>query len=197
MSGVRRLVLVGLAGAFAVLPLRAQDPVSSFSLSAHGGLINNPAGYDADRVVSYGMGVRFGAGASLQLYERISIRGDMSLTSKSGTDATGGIDESVDLSRRYYGGGVEVLLLTGGGMEPYVHAGGGLVFVDRRGETTNSYAYDVTEFTGVVGAGVRFPLASGGFVFADVTSWTYQNHVLDEAHMDASFSVGFGYRWGG
>ncbi len=197
MSGVRRLVLAVLAGAFAVLPANAQEPVSSFSLSAHGGLINNPAGYDADRSVSFGMGVRFGAGATLQLYERISIRGDVSLTSKSGTDNTGGINEAVDLGRQYYGGGVEVLLMTGGNMEPYVFGGGGLVVVDRQGETTNSYAYDVTEFTGVFGAGVRILLESNAFVFADVTSWTYQNHVVDQSQMDASFSVGFGYRWGG
>ncbi len=197
MSGVRRLVLAVLAVAFAAQPADAQEPVSSFSLSAHGGLINNPAGYDADRAVSYGMGVRFGAGAALQLYERISIRGDVSLTSKSGTDNTGGINESVDLGRQYYGGGVEVLLMTGGSMEPYVLAGGGLVVVDRQGQDMNSYAYDVTEFTGVFGAGVRFLLESNAFVFADATTWTYQNHVLDESQLDTSFSVGFGYRWGG
>ena len=197
MSGVRRLVLAVLAGAFAALPANAQEPVSSFSLSAHGGLINNPASYDADRSVSFGMGVRFGAGARLQLYERISIRGDVSLTSKSGTDNTGGINEAVDLGRQYYGGGVEVLLMAGGNMEPYVFGGGGLVVVDRQGATTTSYSYDVTEFTGVFGAGVRFLLESNAFVFADVTSWTYQNHIVDESQMDASFSVGFGYRWGG
>ncbi len=197
MSGVRRLFLAVLAGAFAALPANAQEPVSSFSLSAHGGLINNPASYDADRSVSFGMGVRFGAGARLQLYERISIRGDVSLTSKSGTDNTGGINEAVDLGRQYYGGGVEVLLLAGGNMEPYVFGGGGLVVVDRQGATTTSYSYDVTEFTGVFGAGVRFLLESNAFVFADVTSWTYQNHIVDESQMDASFSVGFGYRWGG
>lgn len=197
MSGVRRLFLAVLAGAFAALPANAQEPVSSFSLSAHGGLINNPASYDADRSVSFGMGVRFGAGARLQLYERISIRGDVSLTSKSGTDNTGGINEAVDLGRQYYGGGVEVLLMAGGNMEPYVFGGGGLVVVDRQGATTTSYSYDVTEFTGVFGAGVRFLLESNAFVFADVTSWTYQNHIVDESQMDASFSVGFGYRWGG
>lgn len=197
MSGVRKLFLAVLAGAFTALPANAQEPVSSFSLSAHGGLINNPASYDADRSVSFGMGVRFGAGARLQLYERISIRGDLSLTSKSGTDNTGGINEAVDLGRQYYGGGVEVLLMAGGNMEPYVFGGGGLVVVDRQGATTTSYSYDVTEFTGVFGAGVRFLLESNAFVFADVTSWTYQNHIVDESQMDASFSVGFGYRWGG
>ena len=197
MSGVRRLVLAVLAGAFAAVPANAQEPVSSFSLGAHGGLINDPAGYDADRIVSYGMGVRFGATANLQLYERISVRGDVSLTSKSGTDTSGGINESVDLGRQFYGAGVEVLLMTGGSMEPYVHAGGGLVIVDRQGQDMNSYAYDVTEFTGVVGGGVRFLLESNAFVFADVTTWTYQNHIVDEANMDTSFSVGFGYRWGG
>ena len=197
MSGVRRLVLAGLTAAFAALPANAQEPVSSFSLAAHGGLINDPAGYDADRAVSYGMGVRFGATANLQLYERISVRADASLTSKSGTDTSGGINESVDLGRQFFGAGVEILLMTGGGMEPYVHAGGGLVVVDRQGRDINSYAYDVTEFAGVVGAGMRFPLESGAFLFADVTGWTYQNHIVDEAQMDASFSVGFGYRWGG
>lgn len=197
MSGSRRLFLAVLVSAAVAVPAHAQEPVSSFSLSAHGGLINSPAGYDADRVVSYGMGIRFGAGAALQLYERISIRGDVSLTSKSGTDTSGGINESVDLGRQFYGAGVEVLLVTGGGMEPYVHAGGGLVLVDRQGQGINSYAYDVTEFTGVLGAGVRFHLESGAFVFADVTSWTYQNHIVDESQVDASFSVGFGYRWGG
>ena len=197
MSAVRRLFFAVLVSAFAALPLKAQEPVSSFSLAAHGGLISNPASYDADRVVSYGMGVRFGAGATLQLYERISIRGDVSLTSKSGTDATGGISESVDLGRQYYGGGVEVLLATGGNMEPYVFGGGGLVVVDRQGQTATSYSYDVTEFTGVFGAGVRLLLESNAFVFVDATSWTYQNHVVDEAQFDTSFSVGFGYRWGG
>lgn len=197
MSGVRRLVLAGLTAAFAALPANAQEPVSSFSLAAHGGLISDPAGYDTDRVVSYGMGVRFGATANLQLYERISVRADASLASKSGTDTSGGIDESVDLGRRFFGAGVEVLLMTGGGVEPYVHAGGGLVLVDRRGQDVNGYAYDVTEFTGVAGAGVRLPLESGAFVFADLTTWTYQNHIVDEANMDTSFSVGFGYRWGG
>ena len=197
MTGVRRLFLAGLAGLLAALPVKAQEPVSSFSLGAHGGLINDPAGYDADRIVSYGMGVRFGATANLQLYERISVRGDVSLTSKSGTDTSGGINESVDLGRQFYGAGVEVLLVTGGNMEPYVHAGGGLVVVDRQGQELNSYAYDVTEFTGVVGGGVRFLLESNAFVFADVTTWTYQNHIVDESNMDTSFSVGFGYRWGG
>ena len=197
MSGVRRLFLAVLVGASVALPVRAQEPVSSFALAAHGGLINDPAGYDADRVVSYGMGMRFGANATLQLYERISIRGDVSLTSKSGTDTSGGINESVDLGRQYYGASVEVLLMTGGNMEPYVLGGGGLVVVDRQGATAQSYSYDVTEFTGVFGAGVRFLLESNAFVFADVTSWTYQNHVVDESNMDASFSVGFGYRWGG
>lgn len=197
MSGVRRLFLAGLAGMLAALPANAQEPVSSFSLGAHGGLINDPAGYDADRIVSYGMGVRFGATANLQLYERISVRGDMSLTSKSGTDTSGGINESVDLGRQFYGAGVEVLLMTGGSMEPYVHAGGGLVVVDGQGQDMNSYAYDVTEFTGVVGGGVRLLLESNAFVFADVTTWTYQNHIVDESNMDTSFSVGFGYRWGG
>ena len=197
MTGVRRLFLAGLAGLLAALPVKAQEPVSSFSLGAHGGLINDPAGYDADRIVSYGMGVRFGATANLQLYERISVRGDVSLTSKSGTDTSGGINESVDLGRQFYGAGVEVLLVTGGSMEPYVHAGGGLVVVDRQGQELNSYAYDVTEFTGVVGGGVRFLLESNAFVFADVTTWTYQNHIVDESNMDTSFSVGFGYRWGG
>lgn len=197
MSGVRRLFLAGLAGMLASLPVNAQEPVSSFSLGAHGGLINDPAGYDADRIVSYGMGVRFGATANLQLYERISVRGDVSLTSKSGTDTSGGINESVDLGRQFYGAGVEVLLMTGGSMEPYVHAGGGLVVVDRQGQELNSYAYDVTEFTGVVGGGVRLLLESNAFVFADVTTWTYQNHIVDESNMDTSFSVGFGYRWGG
>jgi hypothetical protein len=197
MSGVRRLVLAGLTAAFAALPADAQEPVSSFSLGAHGGLINDPAGYDADRIVSYGMGVRFGATANLQLYERISVRGDVSLTSKSGTDTSGGINESVDLGRQFYGAGVEVLLMTGGSMEPYVHAGGGLVVVDRQGQELNSYAYDVTEFTGVVGGGVRLLLESNAFVFADVTTWTYQNHIVDESNLDTSFSVGFGYRWGG
>ena len=197
MSGVRRLFLAGLAGMLAALPVNAQEPVSSFSLGAHGGLINDPAGYDADRSVSYGMGVRFGATANLQLYERISVRGDVSLTSKSGTDTSGGINESVDLGRQFYGAGVEVLLMTGGSMEPYVHAGGGLVVVDRQGQDMNSYAYDVTEFTGVVGGGVRLLLESNAFVFADVTTWTYQNHIVDESNMDTSFSVGFGYRWGG
>lgn len=197
MSGVRRLFLAGLAGLLVALPVNAQEPVSSFSLGAHGGLINDPAGYDTDRSVSYGMGVRFGATANLQLYERISVRGDASLTSKSGTDTSGGINESVDLGRQFFGAGVEVLLMTGGSMEPYVHAGGGLVVVDRQGQELNSYAYDVTEFTGVVGGGVRFLLQSSAFVFADVTTWTYQNHIVDEANMDTSFSVGFGYRWGG
>ena len=197
MSGVRRLFLAGLAGMLAALPVNAQEPVSSFSLGAHGGRINDPAGYDADRIVSYGMGVRFGATANLQLYERISVRGDVSLTSKSGTDTSGGINESVDLGRQFYGAGVEVLLMTGGSMEPYVHAGGGLVVVDRQGQELNSYAYDVTEFTGVVGGGVRLLLESNAFVFADVTTWTYQNHIVDESNMDTSFSVGFGYRWGG
>ena len=197
MSGVRRLFLAGLAGLLVALPVNAQEPVSSFSLGAHGGLINDPAGYDADRIVSYGMGVRFGATANLQLYERISVRGDVSLTSKSGTDTSGGINESVDLGRQFYGAGVEVLLMTGGSMEPYVHAGGGLVVVDRQGQELNSYAYDVTEFTGVVGGGVRLLLESNAFVFADVTTWTYQNHIVDESNMDTSFSVGFGYRWGG
>lgn len=197
MSGVRRLFLAGLAGMLAALPVNAQEPVSSFSLGAHGGVINDPAGYDADRSVSYGMGVRFGATANLQLYERISVRGDVSLTSKSGTDTSGGINESVDLGRQFYGAGVEVLLMTGGSMEPYVHAGGGLVVVDRQGQELNSYAYDVTEFTGVVGGGVRLLLESNAFVFADVTTWTYQNHIVDESNMDTSFSVGFGYRWGG
>lgn len=197
MSGVRRLFLAGLAGMLAALPVNAQEPVSSFSLGAHGGLISDPAGYDADRIVSYGMGVRFGATANLQLYERISVRGDVSLTSKSGTDTSGGINESVDLGRHFYGAGVEVLLMAGGSMEPYIHAGGGLVVVDRQGQELNSYAYDVTEFTGVVGGGVRLLLESSAFVFADVTTWTYQNHIVDESNMDTSFSVGFGYRWGG
>ncbi len=198
MAGVRRLFLAILVSAIAAFPVNAQEAQSSISLSAHGGLINNPADFDAERAVSYGSGVRFGGSITLGLYERISIRGDASYTSKSGTDATGGSSDEVTLDRQYYGGGVEILLATGRQVEPYIHAGGGLVIVDRNGQSElTSYNYDVTEFTGVVGAGVRYVFDSNAFVFVDATSWTYNNAVLDEAQFDSAFSVGFGYRWGG
>ena len=197
MSGSRRLFLAVLVSAAAAAPVHAQEPVSSFSLSGHGGFINDPSGFDADRSVSYGSGVRFGGGATLQLYERISIRADASVTSRSGTDTTGGINESVSLGRQYIGGGVEILLMTGGGIEPYVHGGGGLITVDREGATATSYSYDVTEFTGVFGAGARSVFDSGAFVFVEATSWTYSNHITDEAQTDVSLSVGVGYRMGG
>ena len=197
MSGLRRFFLAVLVSALIALPANAQETVTSFSLSGHGGFINDPSGFDADRSVSYGSGVRFGGGVRLQLYERISIRGDASFTSRSGTDTTGGINESVSLGRQYFGGGVEVLLATGGTVEPYVHGGGGLIIVDRQGATTTSYSYDVTEFTGVLGAGARYVFESNAFVFADATSWIYSNHVTDEAQVDMSVSVGLGYRLGG
>ena len=197
MSGVRRLFLAVVVSAIAALPVSAQEAVNSISLSGHGGLVNSPTDFDADRTVSYDSGVRFGGGLSLQLYERVSIRGDASFTFGSGTDTTGGINEDVTLDRQYYGGGVEILLATGRNVEPYVYGGGGLIIVDRVGETGTSYSYDVTEFTGVVGAGVRYVFASNAFVFADGTGWIYSNSVLDEGQFDSSLSVGFGYRWGG
>ena len=197
MSGTRRLFLAVLVSAIAALPVNAQEAVNSIAISAHGGLINSPGDFDADRTVSYGSGVRFGGGLTLQLYERVSIRGEASFTFGSGTDMTGGISEDVTLDRQFYGGGVEILLATGGNAEPYVYGGGGLIVVDRVGETANSYAYDVTEFTGVIGAGVRYLFSSNTFVFVDGTGWIYNNPVLDDGQFDTSLSVGFGYRWGG
>ena len=198
MSGVRRLFLAVLVSAFAALPVNAQEPVNSISISAHGGLINSPTDFDADRAVDYSSGVRFGGGLALQLYERLSIRGDASFTFGSGTDVTGGINEDVSLDRQFYGGGVEILLATGGNAEPYVYGGGGLIVVDRVGEDPiTSYSFDVTEFTGVVGAGVRYVFTSNTFVFIDGTGWIYTNSILDEGQFDTSLSVGLGYRWGG
>ena len=197
MSGVRRLFLAVLVSAIAALPVNAQEAVNSISLSVHGGLINSPSDFDADRTVSYGSGVRFGGGLRLQLYERVSIRGQASFTFGSGTDQTGGINEDVTLDRQFYGGGVEIVLATGRNAEPYVYGGGGLIVVDRLGETETSYSYDVTEFTGVIGAGVRYAFGSNTFVFVDGTGWIYNNSVLDEGQFDTSLSVGLGYRWGG
>ena len=197
MSGTRRLFLAVLVSAIAALPVNAQEAVNSIAISAHGGLINSPSDFDADRTVSYGSGVRFGGGLTLQLYERVSIRGEASFTFGSGTDMTGGISEDVTLDRQFYGGGVEILLATGGNAEPYVYGGGGLIVVDRVGETVNSYAYDVTEFTGVIGAGVRYLFSSNTFVFVDGTGWIYNNSILDDGQFDTSLSVGLGYRWGG
>ena len=197
MSGARRLFLAVLVSAIAALPVNAQEAVNSISISAHGGLINSPSDFDADRAVSYDSGVRFGGGLTLQLYERVSIRGEASFTFGSGTDVTGGINEDVSLDRQFYGGGVEILLATGRNAEPYVYGGGGLIVVDRLGETENSYSFDVTEFTGVIGAGVRYVFTSNTFVFVDGTGWIYNNSILDEGQFDTSLSVGLGYRWGG
>ena len=88
-------------------------------------------------------------------------------------------------------------MATGSNVEPYLYGGGGLIVLDRVGETTTSYSFDVTEFTGVVGAGVRYVFTSNAFVFVDGTGWIYNNSVLDEGQFDSSLSVGLGYRWGG
>ena len=197
MTGVRRLFLAVVVSAIAALPANAQEAVSSVSVSAHGGFINSPTAFDADRAVDYSSGVRFGGGLALQIYDRLSIKGSASFTFGSGTDVTGGINEEVTLDRQFYGGGVEVLLVTGRNVEPYVYGGGGLVIVDRVGGTTTSYAYDITEFTGVVGAGVRYMFDSNAFVFVDGTNWIYTNSITDSAQNDSSLSVGLGYRWGG
>ena len=197
MIGIRRLFLAVCVSAIAALPANAQEAVSSFSLSGHGGFINSPTNFDADRTVDYSSGVRFGGGVNLQLYERLSIRGDASFTFGSGTDTSGGINEAVTLDRQFYGGGVEVLLVTDRNVEPYVYGGGGLIVVDRVGETETSYAYDVTEFTGVLGAGARYLFASNAFVFVEGMNWIYNNAITDSAQNDRSLSVGFGYRWGG
>ncbi len=198
MPGVRSLFLAVLVTVFAALPANAQEMQSSISVSAHGGLINSPADFDAERASSFGSGVRFGGGLTLGLYERISIRGDLSYTTKSGTDQTGGFSDDVTLDRMYTGAGVELLLATGMSVEPYLYGGVGVVVVNRNGsDPVESYNYDVTEFTGVFGAGLRYVFPSNAFVFVDGTSWTYADHVLDDTHRDSSLSVGFGYRWGG
>ena len=197
MTGVRRLFLAVIVSAIAALPANAQEAVNSISLSVHGGFINSPTDFDADRAVDYGSGVRFGGGLDLQIYERLSIKGSASFASGSGTDVTGGINEDVTLDRQFYGGGVEVLLMTGRNVEPYLYGGGGLVIVDRVGGTTTSYSYDVTEFTGVVGVGIRYMFDSNAFFFVDGTNWIYNNSVTDSAQNDSSLSVGLGYRWGG
>jgi len=197
MSGVRRLFLAVLVSVIATLPVSAQEAASSLSLSVHGGFINSPADFDADRTVDVGSGVSFGGRLALQLYERLSIRGEVGFTSGSGTDTTGGINEEISLDRSFYGGGVEILLTTRSNVEPYVYLGGGLVVVDRTGATELSYSYDVTEFSGVGGLGVRYVFRSGAFVFVDGTSYIYNNAITDSAQKDGSLSVGFGYRWGG
>jgi hypothetical protein len=197
MIGIRRLFLAICVSALAALPSSAQEAVSSVSISGHGGLINSPTDFDADRTVDYGSGVRFGGGLTLQLYERLSIRSEASFTFGSGTDTTGGINEEVTLDRSYFGGGVEFLLAVGKNYEPYLYGGGGLIIADRVGQNPTSYAYDVTEFTAVLGGGVRYLMGSNSFVFVDGTSWTYNNAVTDKAQVDTSVSVGFGYRWGG
>ena len=197
MTGVRRFFLAVVVSAIAALPANAQEAVNSISVSAHGGLINSPTDFDADRAVDYSSGVRLGGGLALQLYERISIKGSASFAFGAGTDVTGGINEGVTLDRQFYGGGVEVLLVTGRSFEPYVYGGGGLVVVDRVGGTATSYSYDITEFTGVVGAGVRYVFDINAFVFVEGTNWIYNNAITDSAQNDSSMSVGVGYRWGG
>ncbi len=196
MTGVRRLFLAVVVSAIATLPVNAQEAVNSFSISAHGGSINSPTDFDADRTVDYGSGIRFGGGIALQLYERVTVRGEASFASGSGTDTSGGINEDITLDRQFYGGGVEILLATGRNVEPYLYGGGGLIVVDRLGETETSYSYDVTEFTGVLGAGARYLFDSNAFVYVDATTWIYNNAITDSAQNDSSLSVGVGYRWG-
>ena len=180
MIGIRRLFLVACLSAIAAMPASAQEAVTSLSISGHAGMINSPAAFDGgnnDRLVDYSSGMNFGGGLTLQLYERLSIKGSANFSFGAGT-------------------GVEVLLMTGQNVEPYVFGGGGLVVVDRVGAQVTSYAYDVTEFTGVVGAGVRYLFANNTFIFLDGTNWIYNNSVTDSSQNDRSVSVGLGYRFG-
>ncbi len=199
MIGIRRLFLVACLSAIAAMPASAQEAVTSLSISGHAGMINSPAAFDGgdnDRLVDYSSGMNFGGGLTLQVYERLSIKGSASFSFGTGTDITSGSSQEVTLDRQFYGAGVEVLLMTGQNVEPYVFGGGGLVVVDRVGAQVTSYAYDVTEFTGVVGAGVRYLFANNTFIFLDGTNWVYNNSVTDSAQNDRSVRVGLGYRFG-
>ena len=200
MIGIRRLFLAVCLSVIATIPASAQEAVTSLSISGHAGVINSPGNFDGgnnDRLVDYSSGTNFGGGLTLQIYERLSIKGSANFSFGAGTDISSGSSEEVTLDRQFYGAGVEILLMTGQNVEPYLYGGGGLIVVDRVGAQVTSYAYDVTEFTGVVGAGVRYLFDNNAFVFVDGTNWIYNNSVTDSAQNDRSVSVGLGYRWGG
>ena len=198
MPSARRLFLAALFVALGVSPVSPQEPVNNVTVYASGGMINSPANFDGvSRTVAYGTGVRGGAGMRLSLYERLAIRSDFAFTFGNGTDTSGGINEEVTLDRRYYGLGVEILLAAGSEIEPYVYGGGGLVSVKRVGAQNMSYAYDVTEFTGTVGGGLRYLFPSNFVLFVEGNGWIYNRASDDSSQFDSSLGAGFGYRFGG
>lgn len=183
-----------------VLLLVTAPPVSAqqnaISLFAYGGFINSPTDFDFGRTVEYSSGFRYGGGLGLQLYEHLGIRVDASLTTGEGTDTSGGINETVSLDRRYFGVAAEFPFPMPSGVEPYLYGGGGFVLLDRTGATQTSYSYDLTEFTAIIGGGLRYRFPSNLNVFVDGTGWLYNRAANDTSQFDKSLSVGLGYRFG-
>lgn len=194
MKDARSILGALVIAALTAGPARAQD--GSLSLFAFGGYINSPADFDVGRSVDYGAGFRFGGGFGLQLYEHVGVRFEASLTATEGTDTSGGINETVNLDRQFYGAAVEFQLWRRPTFEPYVYVGGGTVILDRTGATASSYSYDVTEFTGLVGGGLRYLMPSNLHVFVEGTGWLYNRAANDTSQFDTALSVGVGYRFG-
>lgn len=193
MSGVRKLAAVGVVVLLAATPASAQER-TSVSFFGYGGLINSPTDFDVDRTVEYDPGIRFGGGIGLQLYENVAVRGDFSFVSGSGQDATGGINEDVSLDRTFYAASLELMFPMDSGLTPYAYLGGGFVSLDRKGATLDSYGFDLTEFTGLLGAGARYGFSSNVEVFVEGVGWVYNRAASGESQVDTSINVGIGYR---
>jgi hypothetical protein len=194
MSGVRRLAALGVIALFAATPASAQEG-TSISVFGFGGMINSPTDFDVDRDVSYDAGIRLGGGIALQLYEQVAVRGDFSFVSGSGQDTSGGINEDVSLDRMFYSGSLELQYPLESDFTPYAFLGGGVVTLDRKGATATSYAYDLTEFTGLLGVGARYGFSSNLEAFVEGVSWIYNRAASGDSQTDMSLNVGIGYRF--
>lgn len=196
MTCVRRALVLNLVPALFALQLLAQEPDYSARIFVTGGFISSPTDFDVARSVDYGSGFRIGGGAALQLYEHVSVRADVSAAFGSGTDTTGGISEDASLDRLYIGVGIEYAFQPEEPAVPYLFGGGGMVSIDRKGASATSYAFDITEFTGLIGAGVRYGFAPNVHAFVEGTGWVYNRAADDSAQFDTSVGVGIGYRFG-
>lgn len=160
---------------------------SSLSLSAFGGISNDPGGFDVFRESDFDAGFHFGGSLGMRLAPNIAVRGDVAFSRSSGSEG-GVVNEDVEFDRTYYGFALEGRFPLGT-VTPYVLGGGGFVTVHRKAP---ALTYEFTELAGRAGLGVAYPFAGAPIeAFAEASQWFYPRATTGEGlQWDTNVSIG-------
>ena len=163
---------------------------NSLSLSAYGGMSNDPGGFDVFRESDFDAGFLFGGSLGMRLAPNIAVRGDVAFSRSDGFEG-GVVNEDVEFDRRYYGFGLEARfpLET---ITPYLLGGGGFVTVHRKAP---ALTYEFTELAGRAGLGVAYPFAGAPIeAFAEASQWFYPRATTGEGlQWDTNVSIGLSF----